>query len=306
MITFYYRTLKESRLAVLPEFRVGAWVHAEAPTPEELDRLSQDLGLDRGLLTDALDPFEVPRVEHDEGVVYVFTRVPQTDGDEAVTVPLLVAVGEQFVVTVSRRRLHLLEKIFSGKIDVYTTQKTKVLLQILFELMHAYQSSLTAINRRVRATSVSLSRVSSDDIRQFVVFEITLNDFLDALVPTGALLRNIGTGKFFGLVEDDRELMDDLVLATEQGIELCRASLKTITNIRGGYSAIVTNDLNRVIKLLTALTIVLMIPNLVASLYGMNVALPFAGNPGAFWILTFIIALVSAGVLGLFVHNRWL
>ncbi|MDP3735551.1 MAG: magnesium transporter CorA family protein [bacterium] len=306
MITFYYRTLKESRLAALPEFRVGAWVYVEAPTQDELDRLSRELGLDRGLLTDALDPFEVPRVEHDEGVVYVFTRVPDSDGDETVTVPLLIAVGEQFVLTVSGRTLHLLERILSGKIDVFTTQKTKVLLQILFELMHSYQSSLTAINRRVRATSVSLARVSSDDIRQFVVFEITLNDFLDALVPTGALLRNIGTGKFFGLFEDDRELMDDLVLATGQGIELCRASLKTITNIRGGYSAIVTNDLNRVIKLLTALTIVLMIPNLVASLYGMNVALPLGESRGAFWIIMLVIAFVSAGALGLFARNRWL
>ena len=62
MITFYYRALKESRLAALPEFRVGSWIYVETPTPHELDRLSRELGLDRGLLTDALDPFEVPRV----------------------------------------------------------------------------------------------------------------------------------------------------------------------------------------------------------------------------------------------------
>lgn len=238
--------------------------------------------------------------------MYVFTRVPQIEGDETTTVPLLVAIGEQFVLTVSSRTPQLLEKFLSGKIDVYTTQKTKVLLQILFELMHSYQSSLTAINRRVRSTSVSLSRVSNEDIRQFVVFEITINDFLDALVPTEVLLRNIVTGKFFRLFEDDRELVDDLVLATGQGIELGRASLKTISNIRGGYSAIVTNDLNRVIKLLTALTIVFTIPTMIASFYGMNVPLPLAEARSAFWMILLVTAIVSAAVLGLFARNRWL
>ncbi len=306
MITFYHRTLKERQLSTVPEFRIGAWIHAEAPSADELDRLADELALERGHLTDALDPFEVPRVEHDERAAYIFTRAPQKEGDETTTVPLLIVVGEQFVLTVSRRKLDLLEKFFSGKIDVYTTQKTKVLLQILFELMHAYQSSLTAINRRVRATSVSLTHVSSDDIRQFILFEITLNDFLDALVPTGALLRSILTGRLSRLFESDRELMDDLVLAAGQGIDLCRASLKTITNIRGGYSAIVTNDLNRVIKLLTALTVVLTIPTMIASLYGMNVVLPLGESRGAFWIILLVVLLVSAAVLGLFARKRWL
>ena len=238
--------------------------------------------------------------------MYVFTRVPQTASGETTTVPLLIAVGEQFVLTISREKLDLLEKFFSGKFDIYTTQKTKLLLQILFELTHVYQTSLTAINRRVRSTSVNLDRVSNDDVRQFVAFEITTNDFLDALVPTEVLLRNIVTGKFFRLFEDDRELMDDLVLGTRQGIELGRASLKTITNIRGAYSTIMTNNLNRVIKLLTALTIVFTIPTMIASLYGMNVPLPFSGSAAAFWVILLLTALVSAAVLGLFARNRWL
>jgi len=140
----------------------------------------------------------------------------------------------------------------------------------------------------------------------FVGFEEELNDFLSALTHTSPVLQNILGGKLIKLYEQDGELMEDLILSANQLIGLCQSTLKNIVNIREAYSTIVTNDLNRVIKLFTSLTVILTIPTIIASLYGMNVKLPLAGNPEAFWIISLAIVVIVSVILYIFSRNRWL
>ncbi len=306
MITFYHRTVKEPELRELGGFQVGAWIDVEKPTDVELDRLSQEFNLERSLLGDAIDPYEVPRVEVEGKITYVFTRVPKNDGEETSTTPLLVALGPDFVLTITREHIPFLKAFRTGGKSFYTTQKIKLFLQLFFQIMHTYNSFLVGINKRVRAVSVNVERVQNREIMQFVRFESTVNDFLAALVPTNALLQNLLSGKYFRLYEEDEDLVEDLQLANVQLIELGKTTLTTIVNIRDAYSTIMTNNLNRVIKLLTALTIVFTIPTMIASFYGMNVPLPFSDSPSAFWLIIGFVALISVAILGLFARNRWL
>ncbi|MCH7605416.1 hypothetical protein IID24_05520, partial [Patescibacteria group bacterium] len=94
MITIYHKTLKEPELQKLNKFKTGSWVAAESPSEEELDLLAKDLSLDRDLLRDAIDPHEVPRVERESGVTYVFTRVPLQEELQTTTTPLMIAIGK--------------------------------------------------------------------------------------------------------------------------------------------------------------------------------------------------------------------
>jgi len=159
-------------------------------------------------------------------------------------------------------------------------------LQIFSRINQVYNKFLTDISKNVRSVSVKLEKIENKDVIRFVNFEIILNDFLTALNPINNLLQDLLSGKFLKLYEKDKDLIEDLSLGTGQLIERCRADLKTIVNIRESYSTIITNNLNRVIKLLTALTIILTIPTIIASIYGMNVRLPLADNPLAFnWII---------------------
>ncbi len=306
MITIYQKTIKDTKLKQLEDFKVGSWLCVEEPTEEEISYLAKEFKLEEGLLKDAIDPYEVPRLEIEDGITYMFTRVPYAKGVDIATLPVLVAMGENFLVTISRKPLPFLSKFTEGHIDFSTTQKMKLFLQIFFEITASYSALLTGINRSVRRLRVRMEKISNKDIMQFVVFEEVINDFLAALVPTHTILKNLLSGKYLKLYEQDEDLVEDLFLSNGQLIESCKSNLKTIVNIREAYSTIMTNNLNRVIKLLTVLTIVLTIPTIVSSFYGMNVRLPYSDSPHAFWVVAGTTIVVSGGLLLLFRRNRWL
>lgn len=307
MIKIFQKTIKDQKLKTLDEFKKGSWIYVEDPDEKEIKVLAKKFSLEEGLLHDALDPNEVPRMEIEDGVTYIFARAPYKGANqEVITVPILVAMGKDFVVTVSSKRLPFLEKFTTGEVDFYTTQKTKLFLQIFSEIGFTYSRFLTDINRRVRRISVRLEKIENQDIIQFVAFENNMNDFLSSLVPINSILQNLLSGKFIRLYEEDEDLAEDLFLSNGQSIEICRNNLKTIVNIRESYSAIMTHNLNRTIKLLTALTIILTSSNLIASFYGMNVALPFADAPLAFAGILGGMSIVIAVLLGIFIKQRWL
>lgn len=306
MIQYYQRTIKDDVVRTLDEFKIGSWILVENPTPEDLEILAQGRGLDLDLLRDALDPNEVPRVELENGITYMFTRVPVRVGEDIQTSPVLFVMAGDFLLTLSIVRLPFLERILSGKIEIHTTQKAKLLTQLFGQVTALYGRFLTDIARRVRGLRVRLERIENNDIQQLIIFESILNEFMAALVPTQSLLKQILSGKFFQLYEKDQDLVEDVTLANNQLVEMCTAELKNTVNIRDAYSTIMTNNLNRVIKILTALTVVFAIPTMVSSFYGMNVLLPGGDNPTAYaYVLAGSLAL-SVLVLGVFARNRWL
>ena len=182
-----------------------------------------------------------------------------------------MVITSSCLVTVSQRELPFKVVDISEKFDFTTTQKTKLFLQLLTEINSIYNQAINSINRKVRSYGIHLGRVTNEDIVQFVYFETILNDFPSNLIPMNQALGNLLSGKTMRLYDEDKDLIEDLVLASGQQIESARVNLKTIVNIRQAYTTIVTNNLNRVIRLLTALTIILTVPMIVASFYGMNV-----------------------------------
>lgn len=306
MIKIYKKAINDKYLKILKEFKVGSWINVANPTEKESRYLVRNFGLDASLLKDALDPHEVPRLEIEKETTYIFTRVPYQEGGKLTTVPLLIAISDNFLATICLKGLPFLEKFFNEKVEFYTTQKTRLFLQIFSEINQTYNNFLTNISKNVRSLSVQLEKIDNKDIARFVSFEVILNDFLAALVPTNTLLENLLSGRFLKLYEEDKDLVEDLSLGAGQLIERCKADLKNIVNIRESYSTIVTNDLNRVIKLLTALTIILTIPTIIASIYGMNLRLPLASLPNAFWWILGIISFLSFILLVVLIKKRWI
>ncbi len=306
MIKIYQKRISDSKIKEISEFRAGSWICAQNASEGEIAVLEKDFKLDLNILRDALDPYEAPRVETERGIVYIFTRVAQKSEERIVTVPLLIAIGPDFVLTLSKEENQILNKFIESGLSFTTTQKTQLLLRILSETIKSYNSFLTSISRNVREASGRVGKINEKVIMNFVGFEEELNDFLSALTHTNPVLQNILGGKLIKLYEQDGELMEDLILSANQLINLCQSTLKNIVNIREAYSTIVTNDLNRVIKLFTSFTVILTIPTIIASLYGMNVALPLAGNPEAFWMISLAIVVIVSAVLYVFSRNRWL
>ena len=281
------------------------WSHVVAPGEVELEQLVKDFGLDGAIIADARDLFEVPRFERSGSVAYFFTRYPYDDKDEDIdTAPLLVVMGESFVLTITQRKVPFIQD-FIKKEDFITTQKTKFFIQLMSALVKAYDMELIRMRKAVHKDRVQLQKIGTRDITRLVGYEQALNEAIAAIIPTNAWLQQLTAGNHMQLFNDDVELMEDLMIANGQLVDSSKMLLKTIQNIRSATEAILTQNLNHTIKLLTALTIILTVPTIVSSVYGMNVGLPFADNPNAFWCVIVIITAAVALVTYLFVRREW-
>jgi magnesium transporter len=294
MITHYFRTLKDERLKEVSDVRTGVWTHVVSPGEVEIENLIKDFGLDRSIVADVQDLFEVPRFERSASIAYFFARYPYDDKDEDIdTAPLLIVMGESFVLTIAQRKVPFIEALIK-KGEIITTKKTNLFIHIMSGLTKSFDTELVRMRKAVHKDRVRLQNIGTNDIARLVGYEHALNEAIAAIIPTNAWLQQLTAGHHMQLFSDDVEMMQDLMIANSQLVDSSKMLLKTIQNVRGATEAILTQNLNNTIKLLTALTIILTVPTVVSSLYGMNVSLPLADNANAFWaILVLIFALVA-------------
>jgi magnesium transporter len=183
------------------------------------------------------------------------------------------------------------------------------LLVLLNHLVASYQMNLKFIDRQIRSVRgrLNVSNVNNRDFVQFVVVEDALNSFLADLVPANLLLQQLLGGRYLlKFHEEDRDLIEDLVQDTRQLGESSRSSLRTIVNIREAYSNIMTNNLNRRVGVLTTLTVILTIPTIVFSMFGMNVPVPGEGTSWAIAVIVVTTILIMSLALYLLYRKRWI
>lgn len=300
MITLYYKNIRSKRLTVLNDYQPGAWICVEKPAEDEIKQLVNDYKLDPGHMRDALDEDEMPRLEREGDITYFFMRYAYTNSDmELETAPLLFVVGPNIFITVAQQHLPRLGRFTSGKIDFSTTQRTKLVLQIMEQLADEYEVLINNVSRQIKVirTRLRAHAVGNQDFIDFVLIEDELNEFLSALMPTTAILRRLMLGRHIPLYAEDQELVEDLLLTTEQSIEGCQSNIKSIINIREAYATIASNNLNRTMKVLTLATVLIAVPNIFYSMYGMNIALPFAEHPFAYWVVVGVSIVVPAVII---------
>ena len=300
MIRHYYKSLRTQAVKELDAPKRGSWVYVEAPSLKELEQLAADYNLELGHLEDALDEEELPRLEKEGDHSYIFVRFSYKNADGMIaTAPLLFIFAENLLITISLVRPPFLDKFFAGKVEYATTQRAKLLLLALHLIVDQYDAYITSTSKQIKLIRSRLRghEIRNQDFIDFVTIEDELNEFLSALQPTNATLRRLLLGRHVPLFDEDQDIIEDLLLNNEQSIEACSSNIKSIINIRAAYSSISSNNLNRTIKLLTVATVLLQIPNVFTSMYGMNVDLPFQHRGWSFeFVLTLILLAVIAGL----------
>lgn len=283
---------------------VGTWIRSEKPTDDEKAALIE-IGVDADILTDALDPHEVPRVELEDGWTYFITRLPDTDDDfNDFTTPILFALGENTLVTVSRDSLGRLWQPFIEKTSVDMSRQATVLMLMVEAIIAQYQRRVATINRQMRAATSDVRKLHSKDIATLTEYERKLNDYLDAIIPTNTAIEKLLGGRLLKLREDDKDLVEDLSIDLEQLIARCKSLLRTITNVRDSYRAVMDTKLNETIRLLTVITLALTIPTMIAGLFGMNVPVPLAEDGHAFWIIIGVSAIFALTLSVYFMRSK--
>lgn len=301
MITYFYKDIRATQMEALERYQPGSWVCVERPSTEEMDEIVEKFSLDAGHMNDAFDADEMPRIEREGEVVYIFIRYAYVDDDlELTTAPLLFVIHPKALITVALHSMPRLQQFTGGKLEFTTTQKVKLMLQILTQIVDQYEVYINNISKRIKGirTRLKTHEVVNQDFIDFVTIEDELNEFLGGLQPSSAILRRLAVGKFVELHEEDRELIEDLLLNNEQSIEGCRSHIRSIVNIREAHATITNNNLNRGVRTLTAATVIIALPNVFYGMYGMNVTLPFADQPWAYgMIISFTIVVIAIVII---------
>jgi len=306
MIHHYLRRTTEEPLTEVEEGTSGVWTHVAGHSDEEISTIIAEFGLEETIVEDIKDFFEVPRFEIEEGKAYFFTRYPYDVKDLDIdTAPILFILDDSSLITIAEQEVPFLKAFTEGRRKYVTTENTQLFLEILTELMVAYERKLTRTRKMVYRDMGRVRSMRGKDLQRLVFIEQELNEMISALVPTNVWFNHLTKGNHLKFQEEDRELLEDLLIECGQLIDSAKSILKTIQNIRGASEAILTQGLNNTIRTLTAVTIILTIPTLVSSLFGMNVPVPLQDYPHAFWVVLGIILTAVGVTVYFFSKNRW-
>jgi magnesium transporter len=307
MFTNYFKEATEERFHIVPGPTPDCWIHAENASLGDIEKLSKIISVDSEDIKDALDMMEIARIERlEKDTFVVYVRFPYMQEIGVYTATLTIVISKDYLVTICPATCHIIEKLLAEKTNVATCMRAKLLIHILLRIVQEY----TRVIRRIRAEVINqekdISTVSDKEITELTRKEENLNQCQNSLQPLKEVIEEILSGKFTILYEKDQDLLEDLLLATEQAEEMCRLSLRIISSLRNSVQVIITNQFNKTIRLLTALTIILTFPTVISSIYGMNIPLPFEKSPNAFWvILGFIFGAISV-TLFFFKSRKWL
>jgi len=289
-IAKHARAAAERRSLAADDLRLaaGEWLTATAPTVAELDALAEKFKLERGNLDDIMDLNEAPRLDHDARHGYLYVRCPHQHGDGSTTTrPLLIIYGGEELLTIMPVPLAVLNPLFDENSDLSTRSPQTVLLKLLAQVFSGYDAYIKGQSQAIKTsvTKMRQRKLESEDFVQFVLIEDQINSFLSALTPMVPLLRRLAVSRHLSLTDGERDALEDIALSVEQSINICNANSKRIVSVREAYGILSNNSLNRTMKALTVIMLFMAVPNVVFSMYGMNVKLPIQDELAAYPII---------------------
>lgn len=306
MITIYFKTLKDRKFHKIESVRAGSWINIENATIEDLEKLVEITGMSKADLHDSLDNFEVPRIERHEKGTLMYVRTPSFGTTGLYTDLLTIVVTDKHLITISKGKSKVISLMLEQNMPVATTQKSKLVLRMLLLMANEYTAQIKSLRTSVYMSAKDFSSINNEDFIKLAQNEEVLNQYITALVPMNNVFEAIRSGQFIQIYAEDESHMQDLLIGIKQSADICTVNLRSIRSIRDSHQVIFTNNLNKIIKLFTSLTVVLTIPTIISSLYGMNVRLPLSEHPFAFPIITLSTLIVSLSVLLLLYYKKWL
>lgn len=301
-----YKTI-DGKIQPIEEYEKNCWVNMIDPTEEEVQQISSQYGVEEDFIRAALDKEEISRVELDEdyNCSLITFDVPYLVTDSAdltyETYPIGIISTSQCVITVCLYQNDILREIADNRVKyTFTNLRTRFILQILYKCATKYLYYLRAINRKSSEVEVLLHQ-STKNIYLFQMLELekSLVFFSTSLKTNQMVLDKLQRGRILKLYEDDRELLEDLSIEVDQGIEMASIYSNILSGQMDAFASIISNNLNIVMKRLTIITIIMAIPTIVFSFYGMNVSgLPFPH------VVPVLILTVLVTVLAFFYFRR--
>ena len=289
----------DERIHELNEIVPDSWIHMVQPTAEEIREVAGALQMEEDFLWAALDEEERSRLEVENGQVMILVDTPivETDGNTYVysTLPLAVILTKDNIVTVTLKDIQLLKYFYDLHIMRFSTKKrNRFILQILYRNATMYLSYLRQIDKASNRVQGELHQtMKNKELLQMLQLEKSLVYISTSLKGNEIVMEKLLRMSFIKAYPDDEDLLEDVIIENKQAIEMSQIYTDILASMMDAYSSIISNNLNAVMKLLTTITLVMTIPTIIASLWGMNVFVPFQTNPYGFAIVMGIIVLCS-------------
>jgi len=310
MLTIYRST--ETGLATLTDIVPGCWISAIEPTTDEIEQIHH-LGIPRDFLTYPLDLDERPRTEReDDGSLLIILRVPYYEGPKVdvpyTTLPLGIILTDKYIVTVCRRPNEAIQELTSGRIrGLSTVKRNRFILRMLLLTASRYLENLRQINRTVDALEDQCQgSIRNREMLEMLKYQKSLVYFTTALKGNQLMMERLQRSQMFHMYPDDEDLLEDVITENQQALEMVNISSTILTSMMDAFASLISNNLNEVMKFLASITIVLSIPTIVTSFFGMNIPLPWENDGLAPVYIFGVFLLLSIGVVLLFRRRDWL
>jgi len=308
MLTIYKTT--DQGLEQLESMANGTWVKAIDPTPEEIQQLV-DWGIDVDYINYSLDFDEMARMERDEDYTFILLRIPHSQPEEDVpfiTIPLGIMIRGNTIVTICRYDKEMFRVLANGKYRLLRTSKRyRFALYIFLETATRYLTHLREINRMTDIIEDQLQKSTRNrEVMELLKYQKSLTYFATALRSNEVMMERVQRTQIFNYYEEDQELLEDVLTENQQAIQMTGIATEILSGMMDAFASIISNNLNGVMKALAAITIILSVPTIVASFYGMNVELPGEVHPHAFLGILGISLALSAIAAFIFYKRDWL
>ena len=302
----YFRNINHQTIAIDKPVN-GAWVNVLPPLRlEEFTELAESLDIPLDFLTDSLDIDERTRFEEEDNVKLIVIKTPTENNsfNESdafyITIPICIILTHNQIVTVNSFENEAIKKFLSTFQNRHPDNRKLMVLKIIEKVVQNFLDFLKEINQRRNIIEQKVYASNrNEQLLELMRIQKSLVYFVTALRSNELLLMKIERTNFLALTDDEREILSDLIVDNSQAMEMANIYTNILSSTLDAFASIIANNQNEVLKRLSVITIVLTFPVLVASVYGMNVPIPYAHSPYAFYI-PILLSLFISLVIGWF------
>ena len=302
----------ENRFIPIDKIERHCLINVISPDKNELEKLSAEMHIPFDFLTDRLDIDARARVEMEDDVLLIVLRLPKYDQTNSeipfTTVPAgIILTNDDTIVMISSSDISDILGLYNGKIKgISTGKRSSFILRIFLKTAQLYLNNLKEINRLTNEIERELQKsLKNEELIRLLNIEKSLVYFTTSLKSNELMMERLLKTELLKLTSADKDMIEDVMIDNRQAIEMANIYSNILSGMMDAFASVISNNLNVVMKILTSITIILMIPTLTASIYGMNIELPFQHSPHAFFItigISFAISLIS---IFIFIKKKW-
>ncbi len=304
-----YKSTETGELLEIKDFEEKSWINIVNPTADELNLVHEKLDVELDFLRAPLDDEESSRIEIEEDELFILVDLPVVEEEggtlEFSTLPLGIIMKGKYIITVCLKENIAIKDFVTGRVrGFYTFKRNRFLLQLLYRIDTKYLIYLKQIDRMSNQIERQLHRsMKNKELIQLLDLEKSLVYFSTSLRGNQLVLDKIGKISALKLYPEDVDLLEDVIIENKQAIEMANIYSNILSGMMDAFASVISNNLNIVMKYLATITIVMSIPTIFSSFYGMNVDLPFQSFPHMFWVILALSVIISM-VAGKFLNNK--